>query len=167
MLVKDIMNADVNTVTANTNIHDAAITMCFNKISGLPVVDKDNALIGIISEKDILNAMYPNVGELADDSRIDFEQLENDYRDIITSKVKDLMQTNVVAVTPDMPALKAASVMFQRRIRRIPVAVDNKVVGIISIGDVHKAIFQQHLNIQLRTVQERKLAGSRYAPARL
>jgi predicted transcriptional regulator len=44
-----------------------------------------------------------------------------------------------------MPCLKAASLMCLKKVRRIPVTEDGKLVGIISIGDVHKAIFQQHL----------------------
>ena len=56
------------------------------------------------------------------------------------------MTQTVASVTPDMPLLKAASMMCVKQIRRIPVTdKDNNLLGIISIGDVHKAIFKENL----------------------
>jgi CBS domain-containing protein len=144
MLVKEIMNTNVRTTRIDSSINDVAIVMCFNKISGLPVVDDDNRIIGIISEKDILNGIYPNVSEYMETGRIDFESLEQEYRDLINLKVEDLMTPNVLTVTPEDPVLRAVSVMGINKIRRIPVAEDGMLCGIVSMGDVHKAIFQKH-----------------------
>ena len=144
MLVKDIMNTNVRTARPESNISDVAIVMCFNKISGLPVIGSSNEIVGIISEKDILKAIYPNVSEIMENGRVDFEALENEYRDLINMKVEDLMTPNVLTVTPEDPVLRAVSVMCVNKIRRIPVAVDGELRGIISMGDVHKAIFQKH-----------------------
>ena len=58
------------------------------------------------------------------------------------------MTHSVASVSPDMPILRAASMMWVRKIRRIPVIENNKVVGIISMGDVHKAVFQESLLIK-------------------
>ena len=58
---------------------------------------------------------------------------------------KDIMSTTVSSVKSDMPIMKAASLMCARNIRRIPVVDGRKLVGIISIGDVHKAIYQNTL----------------------
>lgn len=144
MLVKEIMNTNVRTTRTDSSINDVAIVMCFNKISGLPVVDDDNRIVGIISEKDILNGIYPNVSEYMETGRIDFESLEQEYSDLINLKVEDLMTPSVLTVTPEDPVLRAVSVMGINKIRRIPVAEDGMLCGIVSMGDVHKAIFQKH-----------------------
>ena len=147
MIVKDIMNQSVKTAKSDTLIKDIASVMCLNKISGVPVVDDDNALVGVLSEKDILKVMFPDVTQvMADGVKPNFESMEADYKSILNKKVGDLMTKTVASVTPGMPLLKAASMMCLKNIRRIPVADDdNKLVGIISIGDVHKAIFQESL----------------------
>ncbi|MFW2372011.1 MAG: CBS domain-containing protein [Gammaproteobacteria bacterium] len=147
MIVQDIMNTSVKSATSDTSIRDIASTMCFNKISGVPVIDASEKLIGVLSEKDILRNMFPDVQQLMEQgSNINFEDMETDYRHIMDKKVGDLMTDAVASVTPEMPLLKAASMMCSKQIRRIPVTTDdNKLIGIISIGDVHKAIFQENL----------------------
>ena len=147
MIVKDIMNSSVKTAKADTPIKEIASIMCFNKISGVPVVDDNNKLVGVLSEKDILRAMFPAVEQVMLEGTItDFESIEDDYKNVLDKKAGDLMTQTVASVTPDMPLLKAASMMCVKQIRRIPVTDDNnQLVGIISIGDVHKAIFQESL----------------------
>jgi CBS domain-containing protein len=60
-------------------------------------------------------------------------------------KVSDVMSKGVKTVPPEMHILRAATVMVRHRFRRIPVAEDGRVVGMISLGDVHKAIFHKNL----------------------
>lgn len=147
MIVKDIMNTSVKSATADTSIHDIASIMCFNKISGVPVIDGDNKLIGVLSEKDILRNMFPDIKTVMEQGgTTDFEAMERDYKNILHKKVGDIMSTTVSSVTPEMPLLKAASLMCSKQIRRIPVTDrDGTLVGLISIGDVHKAIFRENL----------------------
>jgi len=146
MKVKDIMTREVKTASPDTPVRDIASLMCLNKISGVPVVDENNRLVGILSEKDILHCMFPDIGEIMDGggSR-DFEKLEANYQDAMNKKVSALMTTTVATVSADIPVLKAASMMWLNKIRRIPVTDGDKLLGIISIGDVHKAIFQNNL----------------------
>ena len=147
MIVQDIMNTAVKTANADTMIKDIASIMCFNKISGVPVVDNNEKLIGVLSEKDILKAMFPDVEQfMHEGAKPDFESIEADYKGLLDKKAEDLMTQTVASVSADMPLLKAASLMCVKKIRRIPVTdTNNKLVGIISIGDVHKAIFQDSL----------------------
>jgi len=147
MIVKDIMNTTVKTADAGTLIKDIASIMCLNKISGVPVVDSGEKLIGVLSEKDILLAMFPDVQQIMEEgAKPDFESIEFDYKRLLDKRVGDLMTQTVASVTPEMPLLKAASMMCAKKIRRIPVTDDNNgLVGIVSIGDVHKAIFQENL----------------------
>jgi len=149
MLVKNIMITNVRTTMPDSSVGEVAMVMCFNKISGMPVVDNNGILVGVISEKDILHAMYPKVNEFMGDGvgplTIDFEKLESEYQDVINMKVKDLMTSNLFTVSDHEPVLRAVSIMGLKKIRRIPVVKDGKLVGIVSMGDVHKAIFQQNL----------------------
>jgi CBS domain-containing protein len=121
--------------------------MCLNKISGLPVVGDDNSLKGVLSEKDILRVMFPDVKQIMEEgNKANYDTITADYTSVLEKKAGDLMTSAVASVTPDMPLLKAASMMCVKNIRRIPVTDDdNKLVGIVSIGDVHKAIFQESL----------------------
>jgi len=148
MLVRDIMTTAVKTAGPADPVRDIATVMCFNKISGLPVVDGEGKLVGMISEKDILHAMFPKLQDfMVNPSAPDFEQLEREYRDVVSLRVSDLMTALVYTAEPDMPVLKAASIMFRNRIRRIPVSKDGQLLGIISIGDVHKAMFRKNLTL--------------------
>lgn len=143
MKVSETMTTGVKTATADTPVKELANIMCLNNISGLPVVDEDNRIIGIVSEKDLLKRMFPDMSDIAEEGKPDFEDMEKKYSDTLGLKAADIMTTNVAYVSSDMPIMKAATVMCARNIRRIPV-VDNEVlVGIISIGDVHKAIYQE------------------------
>jgi len=147
MIVSDIMNTAVKTAHPDTLIKDIASMMCFNKISGVPVVASDQTLIGVLSEKDILKAMFPDVEQfMQEGAKPDFESIEADYKTLLDKKAEDLMTQTVASVDSDMPLLKAASLMCVKKIRRIPVTdSEHKLIGIISIGDVHKAIFQDCL----------------------
>jgi CBS domain-containing protein len=148
MLVKEIMTTSVKTARPTDPVRDIATIMCFNKISGLPVVDGEGSMVGMISEKDILHAMFPKLQDfIANPSTPDFEKLEREYRDVVSLRVADLMTAIVYTAEPDMPVLKAASIMFRNRIRRIPVSQGGRLLGIISIGDVHKAMFRKNLTL--------------------
>jgi len=144
--VKDIMTTDVKTAKSDTTIKEVAKVMCFNKISGMPIVDDEGKILGIVSEKDVLHEMFPDIAELAErGSYPDFEEMESAYQGTLQKKAQDIMTRAVATVEPDIPILKAASLMWLRKIRRIPVAENGVLVGIISIGDVHKAVFQNTL----------------------
>ncbi|MEB4592799.1 CBS domain-containing protein [Candidatus Thiothrix sp. Deng01] len=146
MKVKEIMTTNVKTAKADTPVRDIVEVMCFNKISGLPVVDDSNNVVGVVSEKDVLRKMFPDISEVArEEGRPDFEKMEKDYSDALTLKTGDIMSKLVASASPDMPVMKAVSIMCVQKIRRIPVVQENKLMGIISLGDVHKAIFANSL----------------------
>ncbi len=146
MKVEEIMTTGLKTVTSDTLVRDAANIMCINNISGLPVIDHSENIVGIVSEKDVLQKMFPDMDSLMNDAGVpNFEDMEKNYADALGLKVADIMTTTVSSVSYDMPIMKAASLMCVRGIRRIPVTDGKRLVGIVSIGDVHKAIFQQTL----------------------
>jgi len=145
MLVKDIMSQHISTVTGDTSLMETASLMCLYRYSGIPVVENDQ-LIGLIAEKDILAQLFPSLEDAMDGiSKIDFTEKTKEYSSLMSKSVSELMTKNVKTVAPDMPILKAAVIMANNRFRRIPVADNGKLVGMLSLGDVHKAVFHQSI----------------------
>lgn len=147
MKIEDIMVKDIKSVRQDDIIKDVVILICTNQISGIPVLDDEGRIEGIISEKDILKAMYPSYIEFYNDPARarDFEETEERYKELLAHQVKDVMTREVWTITPDMPILKAASLMIIKKVRRLPVVDQGKIVGIVSQGDIHQAIFRNKL----------------------
>lgn len=107
---RDIMTPDVMTVAPDTLTENAA-RMLFNAgISGLPVVDADGRLVGVVTEYDIISKHGRTVG--------------------------DIMSTDVVTVGEDTDAEMVAHILIERRVRRLPVVREGEVVGIVSRSDL-------------------------------
>ena len=148
MLVKDIMTTGVRTVTPETKLLEVVSLMTLYRFSGLPVVE-DEKLVGLIAEKDVLSQLFPSLEDTMQEgiANIDFLEKSREYKTIMGKDVASLMTRGVKTVNPEMPILKAAIIMTNSRFRRIPVAEGDKLVGMLSLGDVHKAIFHQCLTL--------------------
>ncbi len=145
MLVEDIMTTNVRTVTSEQKLSEVVSLMCLYRYSGIPVVD-DDKLVGIAAESDVLRTMFPKLEDLMGNmSTVNYEDQLNQYHNVVNYQVKDIMTGAVITIKPDMHILQAASMMVGRKFRRIPVAVGSVLIGMISMGDVHKAIFQSTL----------------------
>lgn len=141
MLVKDIMSRTVRCVQPDTSVLEVSSLMCLYRYSGLPVVDNDK-LVGFIAEKDVLHRLFPTIEEYMEGpSVLREEDIVGKYKSLTHLKASDLMTGSVITVSPDMHALRAAAVMVRNRFRRIPVAEGDKLHGMLSLGDIHKAIF--------------------------
>jgi CBS domain-containing protein len=146
MKIKDIMKTNIKTISSDSMVRDVANIMAIEHISGLPVVD-DGQLVGIISEKDILQRMFPDLQDIMGGGRMNFEKMEEGYKSALSVSVASIMTKDVTSIDADMPCLKAASSMWVKNIRRIPVTENGNLVGIVSIGDVHRAIFKKSMEI--------------------
>ncbi len=143
MLVKDIMSRDVRAVAPDTPMREVVSAMTLYRVSGLPVLQEDR-LVGFIAEKDVLHYLFPSLEEaMTQGGTLDFEEMEGNYSQVVNLKVEDLMTTGVIGVNEEMPILKATSLMVRHRFRRIPVIDGDRLVGMMSLGDVHKAIFKK------------------------
>ena len=152
MKVKEIMSCSVKTVSPDTKLIEVASLMCLYRFSGLPVVE-DDKLVGIIAEKDVLHRLFPSLEDLMEGmAAIDLDKMMGQYKDVLRLQVKDLMTPNPLTVSPDMHILRAATVMVRHRFRRIPVAEGDRIMGMLSLGDVHKAIFHANISNNL-TIQ--------------
>ena len=147
MLVKDVMGCSVRSVKPDTPLIDVVTMMCLYRYSGLPVVDESNKMIGFIAEKDVLARMFPSLEDLMDGgmASIDMDDMMGKYKEVVKLKVEDLMTRGAVSVTPEAHVLRAASIMARNKFRRIPVTEGGALVGMLSMGDVHKAIFKTNI----------------------
>ena len=123
--VKDFMTKKLVTFTPEDSMHTVIDQLVEHGISGAPVVDSKNRLVGIISEgdclKQVVRGKYLNTPELMGD-------------------VRDYMTTDVICVSPDENILEVATKFLKLRIRRFPVLDQGKLVGQISQRDIMLAI---------------------------
>ena len=122
---KDIMKTKVVTVSSGTSIQDAITTLVDNDITGLPVVNDDLTLAGIITEKDVLKFL----------SDLDQLMLLNDIKDS-TARVEDFMTTKVVAFDREDTLADVCDCLIKKNFRRVPILSEGEVVGIISRRDL-------------------------------
>ena len=117
----EVMNKEVIFIEEDAPITQAIEIMLENKISGLPVVARDMALVGIITEKDVLSIYKaPEEGAKA--------------------KVKDFMTSPAVCVRMFETLSDICRILIENDFRRVPVVLEGKVVGIVSRPDVAKHI---------------------------
>ena len=108
----------VITIGPNDTLASASQKLVENNIGALPVCDNQGMLVGIISERDLLKECFQHSSILGN------------------TKVQDVMTKSVAVGTPEDDLDYATSVMKQKRIRHLPVVVDQKVADIISIRDI-------------------------------
>ena len=150
MLAREIMTTDVITVSPDEEVEVVAKLLVDNKISGIPVVDQDNHVLGIVTEKDLLikasELKVPFYITLFD-SIIFLEnplRFSNNLKKYGAAKVKDLMTVKVEVVDENTPVTVIAEIMQNKKINRLPVIRNNKVVGIVTRNDVLKAIVKNN-----------------------
>jgi len=147
MKVRTVMGTRIQTVSPKTTYEEAAKIMDQYKISGLPVVEKNGALVGMISEKDLFRALYPRYEYYAADPEAyrDHEAQENEIETIRKNPIELYMSRKVLTIEPDAPILKAGGLMLARGIHRLPVVENGKLVGIVTREDIYSAVLKHHL----------------------
>ncbi len=135
MRAKQVMTRQVHAVTADASVYDAAQVLLNAGISAAPVVDADGTLIGIVSEADL---MYRSeIGTVPGKSWLqrllsDDAVLAKDYIRAHSHRVADVMTRNLVTASEHATLGEIATLMQRHRVKRIPIARDGKVVGIVS-----------------------------------
>ncbi|WP_404459007.1 CBS domain-containing protein [Oceanobacillus kapialis] len=116
--LRNIMTANVMTVSATQSIQDAARIMSDNNIGAVPVVDQGGNMVGIITDRDITLRSTAR-GEAAN-----------------TPVSQVMTAQSIVQGTPDMDVHEAAQLMSQQQIRRLPVTENGKIIGMVALGDL-------------------------------
>jgi CBS domain-containing protein len=119
MDVRDLMSTDVVAVGPTTSIRDAARLMYRYRVSGLPVVDHEDHVLGIVTEGDFL--------------QMEIERIESGTN---PEEVRAVMSKSVKTIPPEMDVMGAARFMQDQNVKRLIVADDGKMVGILSRFDI-------------------------------
>jgi CBS domain-containing protein len=163
MQVSEIMTREVISITPDETI-DAAIDLMLSKhVSGLPVIDDEDRLVGMLTEGDLLRR--PEIGTERGRSR---------WRDAFVGtrgaahifvqshgvRVKDVMTRSLAVVAEDTPLDEIVGLMETRKIKRLPVTRGDKVIGIVSRANVIGALVKIHREAN-RAATDNKLIRQR------
>jgi CBS domain-containing protein len=149
-VVKDIMVTEVIAIQEDASVDELSKLLIENKISGVPVVNKDGKLIGVATEGDLIikdsDLHFPRYFKLLD-SIIYLESLNKfkaNLKKYLGTKVSDVMTTDIKTVKEDTPVSDAANLMIRHNINRLPVLDDKSdMVGIITRADIVKSMIKE------------------------
>ena len=120
MKVRDLMWTHVITAESGSLASHAGIRMTVGKISGLPVVDAEKSLIGMVTEFDLVRALRADT-------------------DLAATSVDELMTRDVISVEADTPVDEVMEILERERILRVPVISDGNLIGVVSRSDILEA----------------------------
>jgi CBS domain-containing protein len=121
--VGEVMSSDLITTHPQTTLHEAVSVMLRHRVSGLPVVDDDGSLLGMLTEQDCLRAAYRSVYYQAPDPT-----------------VANAMTSNPQCTAPEVDIMVAIEIFLNAPFRRLPVMVDGRLVGLLSRRDALRAL---------------------------
>ena len=133
ILVADFMNHQPHLVNDTTNIREAVELLLNKNITGVPVVDKENNLVGYLSEQDCIE-----------------EMLNDAFYCEEPGPVSKVMQRNVMSVTPKTTIVELAQTIIHSRPKNYPVIDDGKLVGLINRANVLQALIDNDDDCYLR-----------------
>jgi len=132
LTVRDLMTERPRSIGADTPLRDAARFLVRARVGGLPVVDDDGFVLGMLSERELMQHLLtaylqggaprpePPTGAMGNTRR----------------SVRDVMTRQVLCVSPDQPLAEAASLMNNRNVDRVPVVKEGRLVGFLTRGDI-------------------------------
>jgi CBS domain-containing protein len=145
--VREAMTQDPITINAGMEVTDIAKVMIDNNVGGLPVVNDEGELIGIVTESDLI----------VQDSEVEFpsfvtflsgyvfvpgslHRFEEKFRKAVGATAEQVMTKDVITVEADDSVEDVATMMSKRKLKRFPVMEDGKLVGIIAMADIVRLI---------------------------
>jgi len=156
MKARDVMTTHVITISPNATIHDVAELLLQHRISALPVLNQDGALVGIVSEGDLLRR-----SEVGTDRRrswwlrmlIGQETLAAEYVKAHATNVADVMTKKVIAADPMTPLSEIATLLERHSIKRVPIVKDGRLVGIVTRANLVQAYAVAHKKGTIKITQ--------------
>lgn len=125
------MVKNVITLQTDASVYDAVKLLNKHKIGCLVIVRQDNEIVGILTERDLL------------------ERVLEKCRNPKETKVSEVMTRNVISGTPDMDLLEAARLMFKIKVKKLPITERNQLVGIITLTDIARTTSVDEKTIEL------------------
>lgn len=146
MKAKDIMTRNVVTVHKSATIKEIAKVLVDNAISGVPVVDDDGKLVGIVSEGDLLHKeAIPKTPEYVNilGAMVFYNGLQRfnaDFKKLLAEQATNIMTDKVVTISEEEGIEEIAQLMLEHSIKRLPVVKNQKIAGIVSRADLVKLL---------------------------
>jgi len=150
MLAKDIMTANVVSVSEDSPVHEIVKLLLKHRISAVPVLDPEGKAVGIVSEGDLLRPEGSDGGASRRPRWLEalFSGRSPDYEKAYGRTARAVMTPNVVTVDEDAPVNEIAALLERRHIKRVPVLADGRIVGIVSranlLHGLANTIIQHH-----------------------
>ena len=145
MKASEVMAVDVDTVAPTASVQEVATLLLGHRISALPVVDQNGALVGIVSEGDLVRRT-----ELGTEHRSSWwldilanrsnEELATQYVKSHSRRVEDIMTREIITATPATPLRDIAKLLEKHHIKRVPIVADGWLVGIVSRANLIEAL---------------------------
>ncbi len=123
---RDVMNTPVVAALPAASVREVATYMLLGGFSGLPIVDEDGTVLGIVTELDILRALRAR-------------------KSLETTRVSEIMTPDVITVDPSTPVDQIMRTLDSEHIQRLPVLQDGRVVGVVSRPDIMRAVVSPQL----------------------
>ncbi|RUM34606.1 MAG: hypothetical protein DSY50_06215 [Desulfobulbus sp.] len=148
LTAKDLMSKNVITVTIDTPVQELATILSSHKISGVPVLDDNNEVIGVVTESDLIDqnkkVHIPTVMSILD-SFIFLEspgKMEKELKKMSGTQVKDIFSPELITIQETTPLDELATLMAEKNIHTLPVLSGKKLVGVIGKADIIRTIAQ-------------------------
>jgi CBS domain-containing protein len=147
MHIHELMSRKVVTVSPETSLKEVAALLAKHRISGLPVCDAEGQVVGVVSEQDIL---WKELGLRTGHGLLEriFDSAYGEDARITASTAGEAMTSPAITVTPDAYVVRAAKLMIDNRINRLPVVSDGKLVGIVTRADLVRAFTRSDKEIE-------------------
>jgi CBS domain-containing protein len=160
MNVRDVMTMEVATVRPTDSLKEVARLLAQRNISGAPVVDAEGAVLGVVSEGDILVKERGPAEPTRTFLRFRRPSEPGRRAKSAATTAAEAMTTPAVVIGPERPVTAAAKLMLERGVNRLPVVTDGRLVGIVTRADLVRAFCRSdsELEREIRSdVLERKL----------
>lgn len=147
MLAKDMMTKDVITVSGEETLQNVAKIFIEKNISGVPVVDEQNHVIGVISEGDLVYQQKPLAKPIFINLfdgilQIDRKEFVEGLNKMAAYKVSQLMTKDVITAHEDTPVEEIADLMINKKINRLPIVDDEgHLQGLVTRQDIIRSVY--------------------------
>ena len=148
MKISEIMMKEVYSVHLTATIGEVLKLMVDHKVSGVPIVDDNNAVVGFISDGDIMKFIAKQDPRIIDMTSFitvwyDTETFEKKLQDLRNLNVMELAQTKVISVEEDFEVDEVAKILGKKKIKKVPVLKNGLLVGVASRSDIIRYIAGQ------------------------
>ncbi len=148
MQVREVMHENPLVLHDTMSCADAVRVFVEHKVSGAPIVNASGVLRGLVSEKDLFRAMFPEYREFyqTPESGLDYDALEAGAQSIAGRPITSIMHTRVLTARPDEPIVKIGAQMVATGMHHVPVVEAGKVIGMVGRGDIYRAILARYFD---------------------